>query len=73
MLDCKTYLLAPGQQELLNKFLKEYLAKGYICTSKLPYASSFFFVKKKDGKQQSIQDYRELNQLTVMYGLHISL
>jgi hypothetical protein len=51
MLDCKTYPLAPGQQELLDKFLKEHLAKGYICTSKLPYASPFFFIKKKDGKQ----------------------
>jgi hypothetical protein len=65
MLDCKTYPLAPGQQELLNEFLKEHLAKGYICTLKSPYASPFFFIKKKDGKQRPIQDYRKLNQLTV--------
>jgi hypothetical protein len=65
MLDCKTYPLVPGQQELLDEFLKEHLAKGYIRISKLPYASPFFFVKKKDGKQQPIQDYRKLNQLTV--------
>jgi hypothetical protein len=65
MLDCKTYPLAPGQQELLDEFLKEHLAKGYIHTSKLPYASPFFFVKKKNGKQQPVQDYRKLNQLTV--------
>jgi hypothetical protein len=51
MLDCKTYSLVPGQQELLDKFLKEHLAKGYIHTSKSPYASPFFFVKKKNGKQ----------------------
>jgi hypothetical protein len=51
MLDCKTYPLTPGQQELLNEFLKKHLAKGYIHTSKSPYASPFFFVKKKDGKQ----------------------
>jgi hypothetical protein len=50
MLDCKTYPLALGQQELFDKFLKEYLAKEYIYISKLPYASPFFFVKKKDGK-----------------------
>jgi hypothetical protein len=54
MLDCKTYPLAPGQQELLDEFLKEHLAKGYICTSKSPYASSLFFVKKKDGKQRPV-------------------
>ena len=65
MLDCRTYLLASGQQELLDKFLKEHLAKGYIYTSKLPYASPFLFIKKKDGKQQPVQDYRKLNQLTV--------
>jgi hypothetical protein len=65
MLDCKTYPLVPGQQELLDKFLEEHLAKGYIHTLKSPYASPFFFVKKKDGKQQPVQDYRKLNQLTV--------
>jgi hypothetical protein len=65
MLDCKTYPLAPGQQELLDKFLKEHLAKGYICISKSPYASPFFFVKKKDSKQRPVQDYRKLNQLTM--------
>jgi hypothetical protein len=34
----------------LEKFLDEMVAKGYIHPSKSPYASPFFFVKKKDGK-----------------------
>jgi hypothetical protein len=51
MLDCKTYLPALGQQELFDKFLKEYYAKGYIHILKLPYTFPFFFVKKNDGKQ----------------------
>ncbi len=32
---------------------------------KSPYASPFFFIKKKDGKLQPVQDYRKLNALTI--------
>jgi Reverse transcriptase (RNA-dependent DNA polymerase) len=65
ILDCKTYPLAEGQQELLDEFLTEHLRKGYIKVSNSPYASPFFFVKKKDGKERPVQDYRKLNQITV--------
>jgi hypothetical protein len=34
MLDCKVYPLGPGEQEVLQKFLKEHLDKGYICPLK---------------------------------------
>jgi hypothetical protein len=64
-LDCKTYPLAHGQQELLDQFIDEHLKKGYIRDSSSPYASPFFFVKKKDGKQRPVQDYRKLNQVTI--------
>ena len=30
-----------------------------------PYASSFFFIKKKDGKLRPIQDYCTINSYTV--------
>jgi len=50
ILNCKVYLLAEGQQELLDKFLQEHEEKGYIRRSNSPYALPFFFVKKKDGK-----------------------
>ena len=49
-LDCKVYPLAPGEQVALDAFLKEHLLKKYIRRSKSPYASPFFFIKKKDGK-----------------------
>ena len=39
--------------------------KGYIQPSKSPYASPFFFVKKKDGKLGAVQDYRKLNEYTI--------
>jgi Reverse transcriptase (RNA-dependent DNA polymerase) len=59
------YPLGPGEQEALQKFLKEHLDKGYVCPSKSPYASPFFFIKKKDGKLRPVQDYRKLNALTI--------
>jgi len=64
-LNCKVYPLAEGQQEALDKFLDEHLAKGYIRRSNSPYTSPFFFVKKKDGKLRPVQDYRALNNWTV--------
>src|SRR5882757_7437046 len=65
LLDCKTYPLAEGQQKLLDQFLEEHLRKGYIRVSNSPYASPFFFIKKNDGKQRPVQDYRRLNQITI--------
>src|SRR6267154_268113 len=65
VLNCKVYPLAEGQQELLDQFLEEHLRKGYIRVSNSPYASPFFFVKKNDGKQRPVQDYRRLNQITI--------
>jgi hypothetical protein len=66
LLNCKTYPLHEGQQELLDEFLREHLKKGYImANSKSPYASPFFFVTKKDGKTRPVQDYRRLNEITV--------
>jgi hypothetical protein len=49
-LDCKVYPMTRDEDTALEKSLDEMVAKGYICTSKSPYASPFFFVKKKDGK-----------------------
>ena len=64
-LDCKVYPLAPGEQVALDAFLKEHLLKKYVRRSKSPYASPFFFIKKKDGKLRPVQDYRKLNEWTV--------
>ncbi len=65
VLDCKIYPLSHDQDSKLTKFLGEHLHKGYIRESKSPYAAPFFFIKKKDGKLQPVQDYRKLNEQTV--------
>ena len=47
------------------KFIQEQQAKGYICPLKSPYVAPFFFIKKKDGKLQPVQDYQQLNEWTI--------
>ncbi len=64
-LDCKVYPLNRNKQEQLDKFLDENLESECIRPSKSPFASSFFFVKKKDGTLQPMQDYRKLNEMTI--------
>jgi hypothetical protein len=64
-IDCKVYPITPTEDEALLKFLKDMQERGYIRPSKSPYASSFFFIRKKDGKLRPVQDYRKLNQWTV--------
>ena len=53
------------EDNALNEFIDEQLAKGYICPSISPYALSFFFIKKKDRKLRLVQDYRNINKWTV--------
>jgi hypothetical protein len=38
------------EDKVLDLFIDEQLEKGYIRPSKSQYASSFFFIKKKDSK-----------------------
>ena len=64
-INCKIIPTTMEEDEVLKKFIKEQLEKGYIQKSKSPYASAFFFIKKKDGKLQPIQGYRKLNQYTI--------
>ena len=47
--DCKVYPLNPGEQKELDEFLAENLKLEHIQPSKSPFASAFFFIKKKDG------------------------
>ena len=56
-LDCKVYPLAISEGQALADFLNEQLEKGYIRPSNSPYASPFFFIKKKDRKLRPVQDY----------------
>ena len=64
-INCKLIPMTPAEDEALRVFLKEQTDKGYIRESKSPYASTFFFIKKKDGKLCPIQDYRKLNEQTI--------
>jgi hypothetical protein len=57
--------LSQAEQEELHKFVKEHTARGTIRPSKSPYKSRFFYIKKKDGKLQPVQDYRPVNQWTI--------
>ena len=64
-INCKLIPMTPAEDEVLHTFLKEQTSNGYIRESKSPYASAFFFIKKKDGKLRPIQDYRKLNKQTI--------
>ncbi len=64
-LDCKVYPLNQNKQEQLNKFLDENLETGHIRPSKSPFASPFFFMKKKDSTLRPVQDYCKLNKMTI--------
>jgi len=63
--DCKIYPLNIKEQEELDKFLEEHLKSGRIRLSKSPCAAPFFFVKKKNGSLQPVQDYCQLNEATI--------
>jgi hypothetical protein len=59
-------LLLLTQEEIVEaqKFIKEHLGQGTIWPSWSPYATNFFFVKKKDGKLWPVQDYWPVNKWT---------
>ena len=54
--------LLPAEQEEVTVFLDDELKKGYIHPSKSLQTSPVFFVPKKDGKKQMVQDYHYLNE-----------
>ena len=60
------YPLSLKEREELDEFLNENLACGKIRPSVSPQAAPVFFVAKKDGKKQLIQDYQYLNSHTVV-------
>ena len=63
---CNTgiYQLTPNEHGALKKYISDHIKRGYICPSKSPMASPFFFVVKKDGKLCPVQDYQALNDIT---------
>src|SRR6266852_6362835 len=57
--------MSVNEQTELDQFLEDNLRKGYIVPSKSPIASPVFFIKKKDGRLQLVQDYQKLNEFTI--------
>jgi len=53
----KVYLLSREEREEVREFIREQLRKGYILLSKSPQTAPVFFVGKKDGKKQMVQNY----------------
>ncbi len=64
-IDCKVYPQTQEEDKALQKFLAEEVEKGYVRPSKSPYASPFFYIKKKDGKLRPVQDYWKINAITI--------
>jgi len=56
------YPLSREEREEVCEFIKEQLRKRYIKPSKSPQIAPVFFVGKKDGKKQIVQDCRYLNE-----------
>jgi hypothetical protein len=61
----KIYLLNPEEQKEVQDFVDAQLKKKYIRSSKSPQMSPVFFIAKKDGKKQMVQDYHHINEVTI--------
>ena len=53
------------EEEALNQWLDKQLKAGLIVESKSRYTAPCFYILKKDGSLQLVQDYRKLNQITI--------
>ena len=61
----KVYPLLREERGEVHEFISEQLRKEYIRPSKSPQTAPIFFVGKKNGKKQMVQDYIYLNEWTV--------
>ena len=59
--NAKAYTITINKEEALNKWLDKQLKAGLIVESKLRYIVPCFYIPKKDGLLQLVQDYRKLN------------
>jgi len=67
----KVYLLSREEREEVHKFINEQLRKRYIRLLKSSQMALVFFVEKKDGKKQIVQDYRYLKKWTIKNILYL--
>jgi len=61
------------EEEALNQWLDKQLKVKLIVESKSQYAVPCFYILKKDGSLQLVQDYRKLNQVTIKNKTPLSL
>ena len=64
--DATTYKMEPKAIEFLRKWQDEELAKGFIHYSKSPYTCPTFLINKKNGEYRVVQDYKKLNEYTIL-------
>ena len=64
-LNAKAYIMTLKEEKALNQWLDKQLKAGLIVESKSRYAVLCFYIPKKDGSLQLVQDYRKLNQVTI--------
>ena len=64
-LNTKAYVMTLKEEEVLNQWLDKQLKAGLIVESKSRYATPCFYIPKKDGSLQLVQDYRKLNQVMI--------
>ena len=57
----KVYLLSREEREEVREFVQEQMRKGYIKPSKSLQIAPVFFVRKKGGKKQIVQDSTRLS------------
>jgi len=64
-LNAKAYAMTLKEKEVLNQWLDKQLKVELIVESKSRYTAPCFYIPKKDGSLQLVQDYRKLNQVMI--------
>ena len=59
------YWMVPAELKELKEQIQEFINRGLIRLSVLPWEAPVLFVKKKDGSMRLCIDYRELNRVTI--------
>ena len=64
-MNAKAYSMILKEEEVLNQWLDKQLKVGLIVESKSRYVVPCFYIPKKNGSLQLVQDYRKLNQVMI--------
>ena len=64
-LNAKAYTMTIKEDEVLSQWLDEQLKAGLIKELKSRYIAPCFYIPKKNGSLQLVQDYWKLNQVTI--------